>query len=554
MRIGDKSVVIAMAFGLADSDEAVRQNCMNGLAQLGPQAKLAGPKLKDALTDMNPNIRQQSYNLLQQIGDDPRPVLIKALDSKDAKVRINTACLMVVVNVDRDKATPILLEAIKNNDVALKTQAALTLAQSRLEVDKVAPIFLESLKHKTPGIRVQGLQGLSAFGHTSASHAPVIAQLLRDDDANVRQHAVWALQNVVGKHEALLPVLTKIYKDGGSETRQGVMQVAWIYGSKSKELISAGLKDKDKGVRQHAVNAIQNWQGDLTEAVPTIVGLLKDKDAGVDRHQLVWVLARAGESAVPPLGDLLKDKDENIRFTAIQILRNMGPKTAAKAMPAVKEAVKDSNANVRIFAMYMIAQTGADGADYLVKLYPSVKDGNVRANLIHSLASFDTKKYVLPLLKQAMKDESADVRQTVINHLRNLGNDAVVMEAFTLGLKDADANVRISAAYQAPHFGEKAWDPLLGALKSAKDSGFRQAILQSMQGTNYHGKAGVPSVTDCLKDSDVNVRLFACNVLAAVGPDAAEALPVLRRLADDSSNVSLQQSARNAVKRIDVKR
>src|SRR5204862_175452 len=146
-----------------------------------------------------------------------------------------------------------------------------------------------------------------------------------------------------------------------------------------------------------------------------------------------------GEAAVPALADLLKDKDENIRFQAIQILRNMGPKTAAKAMPAVKEAVADSNPNVRGWAMYLIAQSGADGVEFLVKTYSG-------------------------------------------------------------------------------------------------------------------GKAGVPSLNDCLGDGNVNVRHSVCNLLANIGPDAAAALPALRKLADDGSNVNVQQAARNAVKRIDVKR
>jgi HEAT repeat protein len=553
MRIGDKSVVIALAFGLADADETVRQHCMTGLAQLGAQAKLAGPKLKDALTDMSPNVRQQAYFLLQTIGDDPRPALTKALDSKDAKIRINTACLMVTVNFDRDKATPIVVAALKNDDVALKTQAAFTLAQARLEVDKVAPIFLESLKHKTPGIRVQGLQGLSTFGNTSAAHAPAIVEMLRDEDANVRQHAVNAIHSVGGKHEVVLPALTKIYKDGTADTRQLVMQVVWIYGGKAKDLVSSGLKDKDKSVRQQAVNAIQNMQGDITEAIPTILGLLKEKDSGVNRHQLVWVLARGGEAAVPALADLLKDKDEQIRFQAIQILRNMGPKAAAKAMPAVKEAISDSNPNVRVWAMHLIAQSG-DGPEFLVKTYSSAKDGGVRASLIQTLATIGDKKYIQPLLKTAMKDDSTEVRQTVVAYIGHFGNSAEALEIFTLGLKDSDANIRINAAYHANHFGQKSWEPLEGALKSTKDSGFRQAIVQGMHNTSYRGKAGVPSLTDCLKDSNVNVRAFACNVLGNIGPDAIDALPVLRKLADDGSNVNVQQAARNAVKQIDVKR
>src|SRR5262249_20596058 len=82
MRIGDKSVVIALSFALADPDDEVKQWSMNALQQLGPQAKLASPKLKEALSDMNPNIRTQSFQLLQIIGENPGPTLVKALTSK----------------------------------------------------------------------------------------------------------------------------------------------------------------------------------------------------------------------------------------------------------------------------------------------------------------------------------------------------------------------------------------------------------------------------------------------------------------------------------------
>ena len=56
-------------------------------------------------------------------------------------------------------------------------------------------------------------------------------------------------------------------------------------------------------------------------------------------------------------------------------------------------------------------------------------------------------------------------------------------------------------------------------------------------------------VIDCLSDANIQVRIFACQVLANIGPDAKAALPALRDLVG-GNNVQVQQAARNAVERI----
>ncbi len=546
MRIGDKSVVIALAYGLTDEDDTVRQHCMNGLAQLGAQAKLGGPKIKDALTDMNPSVRQQAYYLLQQIGEDPRPTLTKALESKDAKVRINTASLMVNVSFDIDKAMPVLVEALKNDDLGLKMQAAFTLAQRRLQTDKVTPIFIDGLKHKAPSVRVQALQGLSLQGN--AAIAPRVAEMMRDPDVNVRQHCVYTLQNIRGNPETVVPILAGAFKEGNAGTRVAVLQVAWMFGGKAKDFILDGLKDKDTNVRQQAINAIQNWQGDLTEALPTIVKLMNDKDLGVNRNQLIWLLARAGDPGVPHLGALLKDTDANIRQQAMQVLRNIGPR-AVKAMPQIKEAIKDSNANVRLNAMIVLASVGGEPA-FLIKNYQEEKDASVRVSILQSLAYSGQQKLALPLLSSAMKDPAVQVRQNTVNLIGFFGNGSKEgFEVFTMGIKDTDSTVRISAAHHANFFGAKSWPHLEESLKSTKDSGLRQAVLQGMLNTQFKSKTAVEPLTDCLKDTNPTVRMWACVILGNIGPDAAAALPRVRELVNDT-NPSVQNAARNAVTQI----
>lgn len=490
MRIGDKSVVIALAFALSDNDDQVRQHAMNALATLGPQAKLGGAKIKDALIDMNPQVRQQAYFLLQQIGEDPRPTLKKALASKDDKVRINTASLMVQVGFDVNDATPVLLDALKNDDLGLRMQAAFTMAQRNLQTDKVQPIFIDGLKHNSTGVRVQACQGLGMLGNFGKTDA-------------------FALKALTG-----------------------------------------ALKDSETSVRQQALYALQNQRGDLSAILPALVDLTKDKDLNI-RQQIIWMFSRAGAAGAPHLADLLKDSDVNIRIQAMQTLRNMG-KNAEKAMPAIKEAVKDENANVRLNAMLILATVGGEGPQYLVKQFEIEKDAGTRAQLIQNLAFSGQGKFALPLLKTAMKDPAPQVRQATINILGYFGRDnAEAFEVFAMGLKDSDNNVRTQAAYNAANYGVKSWDPLAEALKGSKDAAFRQALLQGMMGSGFKGKSGVEPLIDCLKDDNVTVRVWSCIVLGNMGPGAVDALPRLRELAKSDANSGVQNQAKNAVAQIE---
>ena len=279
---------------------------------------------------------------------------------------------------------------------------------------------------------------------------------------------------------------------------------------------------------------------------------MKDKELGI-RQQLVWLFQRTGEAGAVHLGELLKDADVNIRMQAGQALRNLGPK-AAKAIPAIKEAVKDTNSNVRLNAMLALAATGAEGPDYLAKQFPLEKDANIRANLIQNLVYSRERQYAIPLIKPAMKDSAVVVRQTMVNVLSAFGpNSKEGFEAIEIGLKDSESQVRTSAAYAGNLYGSKCWQPLETELKTVKDAGFRIAVLQTMQNSQYRSKTGVGPISDCLKDGNVQVKQMACNILGNIGAGAADALPALRELITDN-NPAVQNAARSAVQRIEPKK
>jgi len=283
--------------------------------------------------------------------------------------------------------------------------------------------------------------------------------------------------------------------------------------------------------------------------------LANDKDRMI-RLQTIWMLQRAGEKGVPHLVALMKDGDANIRLQSIQVLRNMGAKNLASAVPALKTALKDENAQVRQQALIVLAAANTEPPEFFLKIFHDEKDAAGRANLLANFTYNGMQKVALQLMKPAMQDKAREVRQTAVNLLAYYGNrNKESFEIFELGLKDSDNGVRLQAARSAGYYGNKAWDPLAAALTSAKDDNFRQALVQSMQNTGFRAKAGVAPLLDCLNGSNANLRQGVCNVLANIGPDAAEAIPHLRKIADaKDGNPSVQSAARNALQRIEAKK
>jgi HEAT repeat protein len=369
-------------------------------------------------------------------------------------------------------------------------QAAFTLAQRNLQTKMVQPIFVEGLKHKDVGVRVQACQGLGMLGNHGTT------------------------------------------------------------GADGVKALTTAFKDPEAQVRQQALYALQSQRGDLSSIVPALTELVKDKDQSV-RQQIIWMFQRTGETGVAPLTELLKDSDANIRVQAIQTLRNMGAH-AKKALPAIKDAVKDENPNVRMNAMLLLATVGGEGPAFLVKQFDVEKDANTRAQILANLCHTGQHKLAAPLLKSAMSDKSNTVRQTTVNLLGYFGRDSKeAFEVFIMGLKDSDPQVRTQSAYNAGNYGNKAWDPLMDAMKGTKDTGFRQALLQGMMGTQFRTKASIEPLVDCLKDDNATVRQWTCIVLMNMGADAKSALPRLRELAKGDANQGVQNQAQAAIASIE---
>src|SRR5262249_20860686 len=147
-----------------------------------------------------------------------------------------------------------------------------------------------------------GLQMLGAGGRVAI---PPLLTILKDaGDGQHRVSILQVLQNFSGEDSLVAPTVG-LLKDGNSQIKQRALRVLSTQVKAAIPHLIAALKDRDANVGYAAVVGLQRVPGDLKDALPALLPLLKEGDVW-QRRMVVQTLGRVGEPAVPQLIVLLK--------------------------------------------------------------------------------------------------------------------------------------------------------------------------------------------------------------------------------------------------------
>ncbi|HMF17130.1 MAG TPA: HEAT repeat domain-containing protein, partial [Gemmataceae bacterium] len=578
MRISDKMVVLGLTFALKDQDDQVRNSSYNALQWLGVGAKPAAPHLQKFLSDPNFQTRNFAFHLLRNMGENPAEGMLKALAGKDETIKINTASVMLLNNVEAAAALPVLLEALSNKNATLRMQAAHALAQTRRETEKVLPILVEGLKNKDVSVRQQAVQALASMGNLAKEAAPALIDALRDQDINLRQQAVYALRNIQADPEIAVPALAKILKeDANNSVRIAAIQVLSQHGGRGLTHMLEALKDKDAGVRQQAIWALQNVGGDAATIVPVLAKLLKEDKNDNVRVAVVQGLWRHGAKAIPVLIGALKDSNTTVRQQAVWSLQNVQGGDSAEIVAALKKVMKDENAGVRSAAVQSLWRHGAKGLPLLIEALKD-KDAGVRQQAVWTMQNVQGAdlKDALPILKKLLKDDNnPNVRQGVIQimarigepgipllihalddsqenvrwmaamHLRNFGDKAskAIPKLTDLAVKDNNSNVRVHSMYTLVHMGDDGVTSLVRAVSGKKDANLKLTTIQAIGafGNRTKAEAAIKFLADTLEDKDANNRTQAAYTLINIGRSDHPGLVKALKTADSNLRQNILQ-------------
>ena len=199
-----------------------------------------------------------------------------------------------------------------------------------------------------------------ALGRIGAAAKPAVEALLKrldDQDVVVRVYAavsVWQIE----RHAKAIPALVAIARRGEGP---GVCQAAAALGELGPAaepaipVLVELLRQGDEDVSRAAAASLGRLGPGVLAAVKGVLGAPQESA----RQRAVEVLEQLGPAAVPILIEALANSNPLARRSAARALGRLGP-AAREAMPALLEAVNDKDQPVRETAAEAIKQVRAE--------------------------------------------------------------------------------------------------------------------------------------------------------------------------------------------------
>jgi HEAT repeat protein len=362
----------------------------------------------------------------------------------------------------------------------------------------------------------------------------------------------------------------------------------------------------DDGVAEAAARVLGAMGASAVDAVPDLIALLQKKQISIGaRREAARALGRIGEppaEVVPALIAALKDRRMEVRIQAAEALGWIGPE-AKEATPALAAATQDEEpklARKACQALSFIADPAAAGPLFEVfqsnraevsdeaglalwnlgakaeRVWPALlkmaqgpleKTGAAR-NLLASYGPL-----VVPLLKDALRDEEAARRETAAEILGRIGPPArPAVPELLAALRDKTSNVSLMSAIALAEIDPTRATPAVGlladsltmpataralanigpsaraavpsliaALKAHKDIANDNLLhIEAQMALARIGKPAVPAILDAMKNTKNEIAPLAAEALGWILPPPKEAIPALRQaLAADRAHAGV---------------
>jgi HEAT repeat protein len=511
----EPEVFAAMARGLEDPDEAVRERARRGVQAVPARVRLAwtrqalrSQELREAalgarVAEETALSRELARDLLERaaiLGRDDRPPFVSALAAaglpldglvellQDVEPAVRHDAVGVLWEVGGSDAVPALQAALADPSAAVR-MAVLDLIGTSGDPSAAEVAGRVLATDSSPAVRAAALQ--AAVGAPASDRRSLLERALDDPDPDVRATAIDVLAG------------------GLSEDASGHLMEA--------------LDDPDERVRDaaaRALAALPRWD------LPTLWAAL----SRAEPEQVEQLLSMLDDERAEALGELalsrLGEPEPADRAFAVELVGRLG---LPGAVEAAGVALRDPAVAVRRVAARSLA--GVDRLESIPTLRAGLSDPDpsVRIEVARALALIDDDE-VSRVLIEALGDPDVAVREVAGDALVQRSSPAVARE---LGRALAATETRTTAAQVLSRMGPMAVEPLIDALPT-DDPDLRTAV-----GRVLEGLVGREPFLVQLGSLELEERLRAVEALGAMGgPHAVDGLA--RTLSDPDSSIRVR--------------
>ena len=418
--------------------------------------------------------------------------------------------LVTGVAVNHSRATRQLVDAMTAGAPADRVAAAKELLRQEA--------FGDSISGELPAVRVKAAETLEIMGDPVAIQK--LRDLSKDQFKEVRDRATLALAKIGDSNPANLAELLVGLKDGDNYVQKAT---------------KTALTDPAVGIgpRPGVCEAIAAYM--QKESVSRGPG-------GDVLSSPKFAQNEANKVAVAPLIAQLDDKDEGVRSGAAEALGKIGDPDAVPKLIELKAKDTPQVQRVAIGSLALIAAPSCEAALTEAVTNPATNN-EARAQATAGLGKIASSSAITVLVK-TLSDNDLKIRSAAIMALGRAGRPMTngsanqnVLMALDNALRLSDEGTQIGAAQALQIVAAPEANPGLFAIltkpqaSSAVSAGSASLSLDAplriaaAKALGFPGnKAAVAPLISALQDPDGTVNLAARDSLAAIGPDASDAL------------------------------
>lgn len=342
----------------------------------------------------------------------------------------------------------------------------------------------------------------SAWAKLGVEAVPKLVDGLKADEPAVRRYTAEALMQIGPGARAAVPALRE------------------------------RLHDEDLDVRRSAVLALGIIDDHLEENVPALVGMLTSDDeslTGAVREALV----QTGMACIPDVCQTLADGDPPTRRHCVFILIRIGD-TDHHAIAALRDRLGDAETDIRREAFKALADWDALSLDEIQAGLRDEDYGIVGAAL-ESLGRFDGIEAAVPELLRLLDEPDANRlpvwRYTALLLARAGPKASAAVPHIQRMIEGDDENRRAAAVHWLAWIARDDRD-VVSVLRNLMLNSNRWVAENAGDALREYdpkiARAAVPELIEALRAGNAN----AARALGGIGPEAADAVPVLIEVLD----------------------